>query len=442
MSFELSPFPPALFEAKNVFRKADKPQLSHAIIDYSSKVSSEAIIDIAPKTECYVLDGGSLLHCLPWKLGDSYGAIAQSYVDFTNRHYGLATVVFDGYGGGPSIKDNTHQRRGHNIHPVVKFTEETEFSGKKGDFLSRDSNKQGLINLISDGLRKRGCNVINASGDADVDIVKAAVESSHLHSTTLIGEDTDLFVLLLYHAHAEYKNLYFRSDTKAKATKVYNINRLKVILGNDLCSQLLFIHAITGCDTTSRIFGVGKKATFQKLVKGDSVLQSCSNEFISPNQTRAIIEDLGSKVMAVLFGEKCTESLASLRYNILVKKVSSAKSFVTPERLPPTASSTKFHCLRAYYQIMVWTEQEGDMDVTNWGWKLEENSLIPIMSEMNAAPDILLKMIHCNCTTACTTLRCSCRRYGLPCHTVCGQCQLDECNNPYNQRTEEENDSE
>ena len=42
---------------------------------------------------------------------------------------------------------------------------------------------------------------------------------------------------------------------------------------------------------------------------------------------------------------------------------------------------------------MVWTEQEGDMDVTNWGWKLEENSLIPIMSEMNAAPDILLKMI-------------------------------------------------
>ena len=94
------------------------------------------------------------------------------------------------------------------------------------------------------------------------------------------------------------------------------------------------------------------------------VLQSCSNEFISPNQTRAIIEDLGSKAMAVLFGGKCTESLASLRYNILVKKVSSA---VTPERLPPTASSTKFHCLRAYYQIMIWTEQEGDMECYELG---------------------------------------------------------------------------
>ena len=67
------------------------------------------------------------------------------------RHYGLATVVFDGYNEGPSIKDNTHQRRGQNVYPVVNFTAETEFSGKKDEFLSRDRNKQGFINLISDG---------------------------------------------------------------------------------------------------------------------------------------------------------------------------------------------------------------------------------------------------------------------------------------------------
>ena len=61
------------------------------------------------KTDCYVLDGGSLLHRLPWKKGDSYNAVAESYVDFTVRHYGQTTVVFGGYGEGPSIKDNTHQ---------------------------------------------------------------------------------------------------------------------------------------------------------------------------------------------------------------------------------------------------------------------------------------------------------------------------------------------
>src|SRR5437870_13821911 len=34
MSFELSPFPPALFETTHVLRKADKPQLAQVITDH------------------------------------------------------------------------------------------------------------------------------------------------------------------------------------------------------------------------------------------------------------------------------------------------------------------------------------------------------------------------------------------------------------------------
>src|SRR6218665_1465305 len=35
MSYELSPFPPALFDSINVFIKADKPQLAHAISEHA-----------------------------------------------------------------------------------------------------------------------------------------------------------------------------------------------------------------------------------------------------------------------------------------------------------------------------------------------------------------------------------------------------------------------
>ena len=132
---------------------------------------------------------------------------------------------------------------------------------------------------------------------------------------------------------------------------------------------------------------------------------------------------------------KGTESLASLRHSTLTKKIVSSTSFVTPERLPPTASSTKLHSPRVYYQMMVWIGKESDIDVLNWGWKLEDNQLIPVMSDMNAAPDKLLKMIHCKCKIACRTPRCSCRVYGLPCTPACGQCQLETCDNPYNQAT-------
>jgi len=142
--------------------------------------------------------------------------------------------------------------------------------------------------------------------------------------------------------------------------------------------------------------------------------------------------------MAVLFGGKCTDSLASMRYKMFCKKVISATSFVTPERLPPTESATKLHCRRAYYQIMVWMGMAQDMDAMSWGWKVEDNQFVPVMSKMNAAPDNLLKVIHCNCSTACRTLRCSCRGYGLPCTAACGPCQLETCENPYNKCIHEE----
>lgn len=366
------------------------------------------------------------------------------YVDFTIRHYGKATVVFDGYSGGPSIKDNTHQRRGKvNTHPIVNFNADTEFSGKREDFLARDSNKQGLIDLISDGLRQKDCTVINAVNDADVDIAKAAVDSSCHHSTTLIGEDTDLLILLLHYASTCMQELYFRSDNStSKTRKIYDIRRIRLALGQDLCSKLLFLHGFTGCDTTSRIFGIGKRPIFNKLVKGEPTIRSCADAFTLPNQTTDGIKNLGAQAMAVVCGGKCTDSLASLRFKVFNQKVASAKSFVSPERLPPTASATEFHSLRTYYQIMVWTGAEANMEASDWGWKRENNLFVPIMSVGSAAPYYLLKMIHCACSSNCRSNRCSCRGYGLPCHVVCGPCQAGSCENPFNHVTDDSDQEE
>ena len=87
-----------------------------------------------------------------------------------------------------------------NVHHVVSFTAQTDLSGKKEEFLSRYTNKQRLIQMISDQLRERDCIVVNAHGDADVDIVNTVVETYLQHTTTLIGKDTDLLVVLLYYA--------------------------------------------------------------------------------------------------------------------------------------------------------------------------------------------------------------------------------------------------
>lgn len=322
----------------------------------------------------------------------------------------------------------------------MNITESSKFVGKKEDFLSNDANKQALIKLIMECLRQRGCEVMQAEGDADVEIAKAAVTKSAFKSTTLVGEDTDLLVLLLFYSvKTNCTELYFRSD-KAKSN-VYNIKVLKRILGETVCRDLLFLHAFTGCDSTSRVFGIGKKSVFQRIMKKENGLKSCSKVFCTPQQGQDVVETTGCRAMVELFHANQKDSLASIRYNILCKKVARAKAFVTPERLPPTSAACKFHSLRTYYQVMEWMGHCGEMEATEWGWR-EGQKHVPVMTDKNPAPDLLLQMIHCNCSGGCKTLRCTCRKHGLECTGACGHCQDGNCDNTSNEPVIEEDEEE
>ena len=182
------------------------------------------------------------------------------------------------------------------------------------------------------------------------------------------------------------------------------------MLGDNICHSLLFLHAFTGVTQLPAFLGSGKVCIAQN-VREDSVLQSYAMVFFTPKQDPAVIVSTGCKSMIALFNAKPGDSLRDLRYNILCKKVCAAKSFVTPETLPPTVSATKFHSLRSYLQVMLWMDMADGMEVTEWGWDLQGNSLIPVMMDTNPAPEAILKMIHCNCSH------------------VCGRCQEHNCDN-------------
>ena len=125
-------------------------------------------------------------------------------------------------------------------------------------------------------------------------------------------------------------------------------------------------------------------------------------------------------VLMSLFNGNASDSLESLRHSELSKKLTTAKCFVKPERLPPT--TVKFHCRRTYLQGMQWmSKSDGMMNSTEWGWEVQPGmcKLAPLMMDKNPALDKLLKMIHCNCSTRCVTKKCSCRSNGLECTTTC-----------------------
>ena len=70
--------------------------------------------------------------------------------------------------------------------------------------------------------------------------------------------------------------------------------------------------------------------------------------------------------MAVTFGEQSTCSLAALRFYMFMMEVTSTKSFMTPERLPPTEFATKCHCRKVYYDSMTWMGLESGIDPLEW----------------------------------------------------------------------------
>ena len=90
--YELCSYPPSLLDSSLIL-KPQKPALADAIW---AKPSSDAT---EPKGEVQdVLDGGALLHQIPWPRGfPKYREICDMYCQYVTGKYGAAVVIFDGY---------------------------------------------------------------------------------------------------------------------------------------------------------------------------------------------------------------------------------------------------------------------------------------------------------------------------------------------------------
>ena len=167
----------------------------------------------------YVVDGGSLLYRIIWRKDKTYGEIAESCAKFVCARYGKIIVVFDGYDGKPSTEDMVHLRHAEKHSPrEASSTDDTISSLSKEDSLCQSVNKSNFVSLVGMKLEEIGCQVKYATGDADRDIAVTAVnESLHQH-VTVIGEDTDLLVLMLFYTTKPSSGLIYKVTKKLQRT--------------------------------------------------------------------------------------------------------------------------------------------------------------------------------------------------------------------------------
>jgi hypothetical protein len=430
--FELAAEPTSLF-VDSFFRKTDKSALAREILSESG--------DCKPQTtpQTFIVDGGFLLHKVKWLVSGTYGDVALQYCHYVKTHYGSdVIIVFDGYDTGASVKDPEHAMRAqkNKSAPDIVLSEEKPTYKNQAQFLSNEKNKKRFVKLLTTYLTQNGCKVKQAINDADTLIVDTAVKAASEKPVTVVATDTDVFIMLLYHMPKCVHDVCMQSETASSQrhqVTITSIRRVYNHLGGTVVKQLLFIHALSGCDTTSSMFGLGKATSYKKITRRGE-LASQIDVFGNLEASHSQITEAGMPVLAMLYGGNLTDSLDHLRYVQYLNLLATSSVRLRPERLPPTTNAAAYHLYRVHCQVAQWKcLSTSALDPLKWGWYAQSDKFWPMTTDLEAAPDDLRRIVKCSCKAgtdrSCVTQTCSCKRHGLPCIPACKHCHGVDCEN-------------
>lgn len=254
--------------------------------------------------------------------------------------------------------------------------------------------------------------VSQAKEDADCLIIKSALDKADqdFDHVVVVGEDVDLLVLLCG-LDSSRQNVYFQKSGRGNAP-----SSLYSPASSTLSPQgLLFLHAVSGCDTTSAPYGMGKKrvcSLFNRTpslchthtdrrgrgkIPGGPVRWECYHRFPRRSVVQAL-HHIGSETDEIPAGQIATYQR---RCQIpLVQGVPSGTSLARHEKMPLA-----------------------------WGWSLTRRGVVPITTTRNAAPASILSIVSCKCTKGCSSQACSCKKAGLRCSALCKHCTGNACEN-------------
>ena len=125
-----------------------------------------------------------------------------------------------------------------------------------------------------------------------------------------------------------------------KKNRIWDIRVTQSELGADICNNILFIHAILGCDTTSRLYGLGKGLSLKRFTSS-ALFRDKAEQFCKKDATVDDVIDAGEAALVCL-------------------------CHIRPHTLPPTSAAARYHNMRVYLQVQQWLVV-CNMKKTDWG---------------------------------------------------------------------------
>ena len=197
-------------------------------------------------------------------------------------------------------------------------------------------------------------------------------------------------------------------------------------LGEEASKALLFMHALTGCDTVSAFHGIDKKtawSVWQSMPYLTPVFASLAR---APSQVTPEDMEHIERYTEILY-----QRTSPLSHINEARKQMFAAGNRRIENIPPTQEALKQHVKRAVYQAgYIWGQSLIGVpempSPSSWGWERadEQSPWTPFWTTLPEASKACQQLLRCGCKTNCRN-RCKCSRANLKCTLLCfcsGQC--------------------
>ena len=225
-------------------------------------------------------------------------------------------------------------------------------------------------------------------------------QSKGFKSVVVRTPDTDIFFILLHHAHDLQIAIFIDTGT-GKHRRTINISELAKQYGREWCTTHLSFYVFTGEDCTSAFKGRGKVAPLKKLMKYPkfhAFFSQLGDEWSVEEETHKMIEDFTCS----MYGYPKEKSINNVRAKMLRKMVGkdqllNKKSKIDLARLPPCQDSLDPHVQRVNYRLACYKRANQSIYErpkpfeTNQGWhRSEHGELEPVWSR---GPIILQSLV-------------------------------------------------
>ena len=460
MSFENAPAPLSLFDdsGKMIANKKSDFMEKHGTL-----ISPNLILKELSAIDCVIFDGMAIIQMLKpvsSLIKPTFRDLAHMFwTHILNKSEGISAVhvVFDRYLEN-SIKTQTREKRGDqslltaNIQPHMKVldlkkllasskskSQLTKFYTKYFCEQAHDFLTDAQSIYISGGFDDKALQVTHDcvryihelhsnQEEADTRMMLHVKHSGSQNATrvVLVSPDTDVLVLLIHHfSELGVSELYFktgRTSIYANYTRFIPVHQLHDCLTEDQRLIMLTVYCLTGCDSCSALFSIGKKKVFNVMLSNAQEFKMVARMGRHPSLP-VEVKQVCVKFIGLLYGAANCVSLNKLRTDKAMKKKN-----VKPKKLPPTDDSFVLHMLRCTYQLLIWKGSLSAMqqlpDPLEFGYAIDSESglLVPQLMSQAVTPPELLSDLVCNCADMCEK-DCICFLNEQPCTRAC-ECKV------------------